>query len=144
MPEHSTYDLYSPLFKANPYPTYAAMRDQAPVCYQKDYMEEYKLWFVTRYADAEAVLRDHKRFVKNFHNTLTPEQRAQQPEPSQLERLLSQHMLNLDGADHTRLRNLVSKAFTTRMVQQMQDRVQTVADERMSCWIRCRRAAKWT
>jgi cytochrome P450 len=39
------------------------------------------------------------------------------------------HMLNRDGGDHRRLRNLVSKAFTPRMIEQLRPRIQAIADE---------------
>lgn len=124
----SRYDLYGPAFKANPYPTYATMREQEPVCYHLGLDGEHEIWFITRYADAEAVLRDHKRFVKNYRTTLTPEQRQQLPPDPQLIRMLDQHMLNADGADHTRLRSLINKAFTAQMINRMQSRVQAIAD----------------
>ncbi|MEZ4711472.1 MAG: cytochrome P450 [Caldilineaceae bacterium] len=127
MTMESNYNLYSEEFKANPFPTYAQMREADPVCYAQGL--EGTICFVTRRADVEAVLRDHKRFVKDWRNTRTPEERAQlSPEPP-LERLLSRHMLNMDGADHTRLRSLVNKAFTTRMVQNLRGRVQGIADD---------------
>ncbi|MEZ4868537.1 MAG: cytochrome P450 [Caldilineaceae bacterium] len=125
----SHYDLYSDDFKANPYETYADMREQAPICLNRGMNENEAIWFVTRYSDAEIVLRDARRFVKNYRNTLTPEQRAALPPMPRLARLLDHHLLNMDGADHLRLRNLINKAFTARMVNQMQDRVQKLADE---------------
>lgn len=123
------YDLYSDTFKGNPYPTYATMRAETPVCYHRGLNENERIWFITRYAEAETVLRDHKRFVKSWQNTRTPEELAQLQPPSRLMQLLDGHMLNKDGADHQRLRNLVNKAFTTRMVTNMQPRVQAIADE---------------
>ena len=60
---------------------------------------------------------------------MTVAERAALPEPPALLRLLSHHMLNLDGDDHDRLRGLVNKAFTARMVEQMHSRVETVAHE---------------
>ncbi|MFN8492787.1 MAG: hypothetical protein U0350_34610 [Caldilineaceae bacterium] len=129
MTETTHYDLYSPTFKANPYPTYAAMREQTPVCHNPGLDGKSLLWFITRYEDGEAVLRDHKRFVKNYRATLTPAELAKLPSESQLERLLNQHLLNMDGADHVRLRSLVNKAFTAQMINRLQSRVQTIADE---------------
>ncbi|MEM7129223.1 MAG: cytochrome P450 [Chloroflexota bacterium] len=123
-----SYSLYGPEFKANPFPTYAEMRQNSPVCYHPGIDGENKIWFVTGAKEVETVLRDHKRFVKNWRNTLTPEELAEQGEPSELVKLLDQHMLNLDSGDHARLRGLINKAFTPRMVNQMQGRVQSIAD----------------
>lgn len=129
MTNETQYDLYSTTFKRDPYPLYAKLRAETPVLRNAGLSPNEKFWFVTGYAEAETVLRDHKRFVKNYHNTLTAEQRAQLPPLPRLAQLLDQHMLNLDGADHMRQRTLVNKAFTTRIITSMHDRVQRIADE---------------
>jgi len=123
------YDLFSPNFKANPYPTYAALRDHAPRHCRAAVDGKAALWFITRYDDVAALLRDHKRFVKNVTNTLSPAQQAHLPPTPPLLRLLGNHMLNLDPPDHTRLRALVNKAFTAQIVTQLHTRIQQVADE---------------
>lgn len=123
------YDLFGPDFKSNPYPTYAALRDEAPIYRRVAADGQNAIWFLTRYDDVVALLRDHKRFVKNVSNTLAPEERAQQPPTPPLLRLLGNHMLNLDPPDHTRLRALVNKAFTGQMVTQLEPRIQTIADQ---------------
>lgn len=129
MTNETQYDLYSATFKRDPYPLYAKLRAETPVLRNAGLAPNEQFWFVTGYAEAETVLRDHKRFVKNYHNTLTAEQRAQLPPLPRLAQLLDQHMLNLDGADHMRQRTLVNKAFTTRIINGMHDRVQHIADE---------------
>lgn len=125
---HATdYQLQDTTLHADPHGTYARLRAHAPVTYQEGIYTE-NLWLVTRYADVQTVLRDHKRFVKNYRNTLTPEQQRQlSPEP-RLSQLLNNHLLNLDGMDHSRLRALINKAFTIRMVNQLEGRVQQIAD----------------
>jgi cytochrome P450 len=79
---------------------------------------------VFRYADVQAVLRDWETFSNNFAlgRNLPPEvQRlAEQAPPS---------MLGLDPPDHTRLRSLVNKAFTPRIVRQLEPRLREVAHE---------------
>ncbi|MEZ4711471.1 MAG: cytochrome P450 [Caldilineaceae bacterium] len=128
-PETPRYNLFGAEFKANPHPTYAAMRAEHPVCRRTSNDGQSTIWFVTRYDDVAAMLRDHKRFVKNFRSTRTPAELAQLPPEPELLRLISNHMLNLDGADHARLRGLVNKAFTGAMVEQMASRVQAIADQ---------------
>lgn len=125
---HATdYQLQDTMLHADPHSTYAKLRAHAPITYQEGLYTE-NLWLVTRYADVQTVLRDHKRFVKNYRNTLTPEQQRQlSPEP-RLSQLLNNHLLNLDGLDHSRLRALINKAFTIRMVNQLEGRVQQIAD----------------
>lgn len=121
------YDLFSPAFKANPFPTYAAMRQDAPV-YPYRLREGGTIWFVTRYKDVEAILLDDKRFVKNWRkNFLSPEQRARRADAAAENRFIHNHLLSLDPPDHTRLRALVNKAFTPHIIGQMQHRIQAIA-----------------
>lgn len=123
------YNLFGPEFKANPYPTYAAMRAEDPFHRRTATDGKTNIWFITRYDDVAALLRDHKRLVKDVTNTLTPAERNARPPTPQLLQLLSNHMLNLDPPDHTQLRALVNKAFTAQVVVQMEERIQRVADE---------------
>ncbi len=125
----SPLNLFGPEFKANAYAVYAAMQAETPVYRRANARGEGATCFVTRYDDAVAVLRDHRRFDKDIRNTLTPAERAQLEEEPRLLRLLSHHMLNLDEPDHTRLRTLVNQAFTARMVERLEARVQAIADE---------------
>ena len=129
MSTNSRYTLYGPEFKANPFPTYAAMREAEPVCRHPGISGENMLWFVTSHEYVDAVLRDHKRFVKRWESTLSPEEQAKLEPDSEIMQLLNNHMLNTDGADHTRLRSLVNKAFTTRMMEQQREKIQHIAND---------------
>jgi cytochrome P450 len=123
------YDLFGPTFKANPYPTYATMRADCPIYCRMAADGQTAIWFLTGYDEVATLLRDHKRFCKDVNNTLSPEQRDRQAPTPPLLRLLSNHMLNLDPPDHTRLRALVNKAFTGQVVTQLEARIQTIADQ---------------
>jgi len=128
------FDLYSSEFKADPFPTYTHMRTAIPVCQHPD-SNGNDMWFITRAEEIETVLRDHKTFVKNWRNTRTAAEAAELDELPETAKLLEHHMLNMDGGDHIRVRSLVNKAFTPRMVNQMRDRVQSVADELIANFI---------
>ncbi len=86
------------------------------------------IWFVTRHEDVAAMLLDDERFVRDQRLALTAEELAAHPMPPAFE-LIDNHMLNRDGDDHRRLRRLVTKAFTPRMVEQLRPRIQAIADE---------------
>ena len=120
-------NLASPAFKANPYPYYARLRDEAPV-HRVILPTREPAWLVTRYDDVEALLKD-ERFAKDAANALTPRQRAEQKWVRKAFKALKTNMLDRDPPDHTRLRALVHKAFTPRRVEQMRDRVQALTDE---------------
>jgi cytochrome P450 len=122
------YDLYGDAFRANPYATFAAMRAEDPVLRQPGLDGETPIWFVTRYEDVAAVLLDDTRFARDPRLALTAEELAARPQLS-IAQPIENHMLNRDGDDHRRLRRLVTKAFTPRMVEQLRPRIQAIADE---------------
>ena len=119
-------DIASRRFKANPYPFFARLRVEAPVC-RMPTRDKRGGWLLTRYDDAVAALKD-ERFVKDRRTALTPAQTARQPWIPAMFRPLERNMLDVDAPDHTRLRGLVHKAFTPRLVEQMRGRVQALCD----------------
>ncbi|MBP6472222.1 MAG: cytochrome P450 [Chloroflexi bacterium] len=121
------YDLFSPKFKANPFPTFATMRAEAPI-YAHVARNGSTIWYITRYDDVIEVLKDNERFVKDVAHTLLPEE-LERKRPSTLsQRLINENMLFADPPDHTRLRALVNQAFTPRRVEENAPRVQAIAD----------------
>ncbi len=121
-----SYDLFSPAFKRDPFPTFAHMRQHAPV-YRHVAPNGIAIWYITRYEDVAAVLKD-ERFVKNIFNALPASHWPHAPHAHNLLQLINRNMLFADPPDHTRLRALVSQAFTPRRVEQMTPRVQAIAD----------------
>ena len=117
MPPITDVDLTSAAFRADPYPTYARLRVEAPVCRVK-LPDRQTAWIVTRYDDAVTVLKD-PRFGNNREKIMTPEQAAKVPWMPGVLKPLTRMMLNLDAPDHTRLRALVHKAFTPGLVVNM-------------------------
>ncbi len=122
------YDLFSPAFKADPFPTFAAMRERDPV-YGHVAPDGRVIWYVTRYDDVAAVLKDDQRFCKNPLNARAVDsgkgsKGGWQTRPYQL---INQNMLFSDPPDHTRLRALVSQAFTPRRVAAFAGRLREIA-----------------
>jgi cytochrome P450 len=120
-------DFQSPAFKANPYPTYARLRHEAPVASTR-LPDGHTTWLISRYEDVVVALKD-PRMAKNRRrvttSNLVPYERLLLP----LFRSLQYNMLDLDPPDHTRLRALVHKAFTPRLIEQLRERIQRLADE---------------
>jgi len=127
MPTSQPIDITSPQFKANPFPYFARLRAEQPI-YRTTLADKTPIWLVTRHAEVDTLLKD-ERFAKNPRATLTPEQLRKLPWIPPMFRPLERNMLDLDPPDHTRLRALVHKAFTPRLIEQMRARVQTLADE---------------
>lgn len=113
-----TSTLGSSRFKSNPYPFYARLRAESPVCRTRILGQS--TWLITRYDDAFAVFKD-ERFAKYHPSMLAVFNRLAGP--------ISRHMLNLDAPDHTRLRKLVHKAFTPRFIEQLRGRIQGICNE---------------
>jgi cytochrome P450 len=118
-------------FKADPFPFYRRLREEAPV-YRVKLPDRQMAWLVTRYDDVVTVLTD-ERFAKDAFLVLSQEQLAAAPWLTKLLTPalmpLARHMLNRDPPDHTRLRALVQQAFSPRLVEGMRGRIKTLADE---------------
>ncbi|MGM1058106.1 cytochrome P450 family protein [Saccharothrix sp. Mg75] len=90
-----------------------------------------RAWLVTRYDEARVALAD-PRFSKDYEGFPEVVEKSRVVEGGDVvafEEALSRHMLNMDPPDHTRLRKLVTKAFTARRVEQLRERVQEITDE---------------
>ena len=120
-------DLASPRFKADPYPFYARLRAEAPV-WRTTLPDRRMAWFVSRYEDVAAVLKDD-RFAKDPLNALDPEQPDRRPWVPGFLKPLERNMLDLDDPDHKRLRALVSKAFTPRLIERLRPRIEALCEE---------------
>jgi len=120
-------DLANPQFKANPYPFYARLRAEAPV-WRTTLPDKRVAWLVTRYEDVAGVLRDDT-FAKDRLNAMDPEQLRKTPWVPGFLKPLERNMLDLDDPDHARLRALVSKAFTPRLIERLRGRIETLSEE---------------
>jgi cytochrome P450 len=120
-------ELFTWEFAANPYPAYAWLREHAPV-HRATLPSGVEAWLVTRYADARQALADG-RLSKNPGNHSAQGHRAGRVGiPGERSADLMTHLLNIDPPDHTRLRRLVSKAFTPRRVALFEPRVREITD----------------
>lgn len=122
-------DLISQEMKRNPSSLYDRIRAQEPLAYLM--VNGMGFWVATTYEDAVAILKD-PRFIKDRQKLMSPEETQQSAEArsSHYEPLAwRRDMLMVDPPDHTRLRRLVSKAFTPRMIEQLHPRIQQITDE---------------
>ncbi|MFI6101620.1 cytochrome P450 [Lentzea sp. NPDC051213] len=89
-----------------------------------------KVWLVTRYEEAKVALTD-PRISKNILDGRHIFERHSPPDTDRrmFDQALTVHMLNMDQPGHTRLRKLVTKAFTARRIELMRPRVEEIAAE---------------
>ena len=111
-PERLSYSPYDYAIHEDPYPTYARLREESPV-YRN---EELNFWALSRHADVTAAFNDTERFSNA--NGVSIEPAASGPHASR-----TMFFLAMDPPKHGRMRGLVSRAFTTRRVEEMEPRI---------------------
>jgi cytochrome P450 len=120
-------------FLADPYPTLAALREEAPVFYE----ESLGRWFVTRHADVRACLRD-RRLGRNFRHVGTEEEFGAEPLDPRRQAFWDTErwsLLWLEPPEHTRIRKLVAAAFTPRSVESLRGPADELAWELLEPWL---------
>ncbi len=113
-----------PAFKADPYPVYRRLHDEAPVLDVPN-----GAIVLTRYDDVTRILRSNE-VSRDIDEHLV----IDETDPAAIrrrQRRTAKTILNLDPPDHTRLRRLVSKAFTPTAVERLRPRIEAMVDERL-------------
>ncbi|MFP2924573.1 cytochrome P450 [Pyxidicoccus sp. 3LG] len=112
------YNLLSPELKTHPYPAYADLRRNAPVCQ----VDPGGMWAVSRYDDVMYVLKNPQLFSsKGFGAATNPPWLGGNP--------FSESMIAMDPPQHGRLRVLVSRAFGASAMARLEQRVRAFAEE---------------
>ncbi|MEU1195931.1 cytochrome P450 [Streptomyces sp. NPDC005813] len=122
-----SFDPWDQAFVADPYPAYEELRARGRV----HYYEPTDQWLVPHHADVSALLRD-RRLGRTYQHRFTHEDFGRTAPPPEHEpfHVLNDHgMLDLEPPDHTRIRRLVSKAFTPRTVERLKPYVEQLAGE---------------
>jgi cytochrome P450 len=112
------FNPFLPEFHANPYPFYHSLRAADPV-----HRTPMGLWVLTRYDDVVAVMRDPRFGREGFDQILADVYGEDTTSASR-----ARSMLFRDPPDHTRLRGLVSQAFTPRVIERMRRHIQDIVD----------------
>ncbi|HLI73021.1 MAG TPA: cytochrome P450 [Acidimicrobiales bacterium] len=114
------YSPYDYAIHEDPYPTYARLRAEAPL-YRND---ELDFWALSRHGDVLDAFRNPRQLSNRFGVSLDPA--AYGPEAHR-----AMSFLAMDPPRHTRMRALVSKAFTPRRVAGLEPRVRAIALEHL-------------
>jgi pimeloyl-[acyl-carrier protein] synthase len=112
-----SFNPMDPEFIADPYPTYHRLRTEDPV-----HLSPLGFWVLTRYEDVVSALRD-PRLAKEPIAAFVAARFGVDVPPG-----IGLSMLDRDPPDHTRLRGLVSKAFTPRVVEGLRPHIQQIVD----------------
>lgn len=115
--ESSKPAFFTKEFTHNPYPVYEKLRKEEPVFRVMFPHGEFG-WIITRYEDAVQIMKD-PRFTKDIAKRYGPENQS----------IFVNNMLFSDPPDHRRLRGLVQKAFTPKLIADMRSHIQEIADD---------------
>ena len=117
------FNPFTPEAQADPYPLYRSLREADPV----HHSELMDLWVLTRHEDVSFVLKDARFSAdrRKSTNLLVAQARKMQEEGPFAQ---ANTMLSADPPEHTRLRGLVSKAFTPRRIEEMRPHIQEIVD----------------
>ena len=123
------FDPFDPQWASDPFPLYADLRRRAPI-----HRNDLGFWVVARHADCLAVLRDRRASSDSLNVAVErmPEglrAPVAEDDPIAAAMIEMRPFLFRDPPDHTRLRGLVSKAFTPKVVESLRTRTQQVVDE---------------
>jgi cytochrome P450 len=114
-------ELYTDAFAADPYPTFARLRSDAPVCPVSS--PRFDSYLITGFDDAKAALTD-PRLSKDLYGPDRHYLRLFGPNSEGL----NKNMLNSDPPEHTRLRRIVSQAFAPRRIEALRPRVAALVE----------------
>jgi cytochrome P450 len=121
-------DLGSQATLRDPIAFYTRLRENEPL--SSFTFGTMKIWIIAASYDETIELLKDPRLVKEMRHVFPEGEVVQQLQQyGDTMRLLTQNMLGADPPDHTRLRGLVSKAFTPRMIEQLRPRIQQITDE---------------
>jgi cytochrome P450 len=119
------FNPFLPSFAADPYPAYAKLRAAEPV----HFSPTLQAWVLTSYADCERVLRDQQTFSNNPMLATSPMARQFQEQRREFPLGEVPTVLQSDPPVHTRLRGIVSRAFTPRVVESLRGRIEEITAE---------------
>ena len=117
------FNPFDPVFRANPYPYYDALRTHEPV-----HTTAFGMVVLTRYEDVSTTLKsaDFSRDIEKYSTQASSEARQARRDRQESR---TKSILNLDPPDHTRLRRIVSKSFTPSAMERLRPRIQQLVDK---------------
>ncbi len=123
-PAFGPFNPFLPAHRSDPHATWRRLRETDPVYYHR----AFGAWVCTRYDDVLHVLRDKNFTTDRSEVPLVRWITRMTRNDEVFQALMLRSLLTIDGPDHTRLRGVVSKAFTPRRVEQLRPRLEEMVD----------------
>lgn len=117
----SKVDFLDQPFIQNPFPVYEKLRADEPI--HRFFLPggQYA-WIVSRYEDAVDILQDKRFVTSHAHHGMAGEQAPHRE-------IILQNLISVGPEDHRRLRRLIQKAFTPRMIERLRGRIEEISDD---------------
>lgn len=119
----TTLDFADPAIQADPYPHYQRLRDELPICWNG------RSWLISRYGDIVALLNDPRMSSARVEQTFAVLPAEVREELTPLRTVLGSRMLLSDPPQHTRLKGLVGKAFSPRLIEGRRQRIEAICHQ---------------
>jgi cytochrome P450 len=130
MPVAVSADLFRPTdpgFLADPYPSYARLRNEAPIAFY----DGWEKWIVTRYRDVDRLLRDRRLGRVIHHRIPEAERPPRDPRFAAFDAIQQGSLLEIEPPDHTRVKQVVHDLFTPKHVRALRGRIEGIVEERL-------------
>ena len=118
------YNPFLPEYRRDPHVTWKKLRENSPVFYSRGF----GAWMVTRHEDVSTLLRDPAVTADRSETAIMRFTKWANRNEPEFRDFMQQSLLVREGAEHRRLRGLVSKAFTPRRVAELRPRLESLAE----------------
>jgi cytochrome P450 len=112
----------------NPYPTYARLHEEGPLHYL-DVGSKWPVWSIISHAECSSIAKDPRLSAKRAQQMLLSLPLSRQAEFSELARMLGLWLIFMDPPEHTRLRKLLNKGFSSAAVEGLRPQVETIVEQ---------------
>ena len=120
--------LFSDEILQDPYPTYARLHEEGPLHYL-DVGSKWAVWSIFSHAECSSIAKDPRLSAKRAKQMLLPLPLSRQSEFSELARMLGLWLIFMDPPEHTRLRKLLNKGFSSAAVEGLRPQVEAIVDQ---------------
>ena len=119
------FNPFDPKFHSNPYPILDRLRQEDPI-----HKSIFGTWIITRYADAVSILNDERFNVDNLPERLQLKSSyLKEGDLQTLSQTINQWFLFLNPPDHTRLKRVVTPAFSPAAIEVLRHKIQAIVDD---------------
>src|SRR5580700_9563346 len=119
--------VFSDEILQDPYPTYARLHEEGPLHYL-DVGSKWAVWSIVSHAECASIAKDPRLSAKRAQQMLLPLPLSRQAEFSELARMLGLWLIFMDAPEHTRLRKLLNKGFSSAAIEGLRPQVEAIVD----------------